>query len=138
MSSGSGAPIWKKIVAAILDFFTIFIIGGIVIAKLFGGETEGGFELDGWPALLLFVIIIGGIYGGIFTATEAAAVCMTFAIVYGVLARKLSWSNFLESITEPPTRMLRSYSCGSYIAMARVICANARSSCSRLKYAKAA
>lgn len=53
-----------------------------------------------WPALLLFVVIIGGIYGGIFTATEAAAVCMTFALAYGVLARKLSWENFLIAMKD--------------------------------------
>jgi tripartite ATP-independent transporter DctM subunit len=28
---------------------------------------------EAWPAVMLFVLIIGGIYGGIFTATEAAA-----------------------------------------------------------------
>ena len=27
-----------------------------------------------WPALLIFVLVIGGIYTGIFTPTEAAAV----------------------------------------------------------------
>lgn len=53
-----------------------------------------------WPALLLFVVIIGGIYGGIFTATEAAAVCMTFALGYGVLSRKLKWAKFLEAMKD--------------------------------------
>ncbi len=53
-----------------------------------------------WPALLLFLIIIGGIYGGIFTATEAAAVCMTFALVYGVVSRKLKWDKFLEAMRD--------------------------------------
>ncbi|QDG78863.1 TRAP transporter large permease [Labrenzia sp. PHM005] len=56
--------------------------------------------LDAWPALLLFLIIIGGIYGGIFTATEAAAVCMTIALAYGVVARKLSWENFVSAMKD--------------------------------------
>jgi len=30
--------------------------------------------LDVWPVVLIFVVVIGGIYGGIFTPTEAAAV----------------------------------------------------------------
>ncbi|RMF02389.1 MAG: hypothetical protein D6773_08780 [Alphaproteobacteria bacterium] len=47
----------KKVLAAILDFFTIFIIGGIVIGQLTGGTTEGGFELTGIPALILFALI---------------------------------------------------------------------------------
>lgn len=55
---------------------------------------------DAWPALLLFVVIIGGIYGGIFTATEAAAVCMTFALGYGVIARKLNWGNFVSAMKD--------------------------------------
>lgn len=37
-----------------------------------------------WPAVLLFMVVIGGIYGGIFTATEAAAVALLFATALGV------------------------------------------------------
>jgi tripartite ATP-independent transporter DctM subunit len=57
--------------------------------------------LDVWPAMLLFTIIIGGIYGGIFTPTEAAAVSLTAAIVIGVLQRELAldsiWLSFKET-----------------------------------------
>lgn len=54
------APVatWRKVLAAILDFFTIFVIGGYVIAKLTGGTTEGGFQLSGMPAIILFIVII--------------------------------------------------------------------------------
>ncbi|MDY6835032.1 MAG: TRAP transporter large permease [Chloroflexota bacterium] len=34
-----------------------------------------------WPILLMPVIILGGIYGGIFTATEAAAVATAYALI---------------------------------------------------------
>jgi C4-dicarboxylate transporter DctM subunit len=37
-----------------------------------------------WPVLLLFGIVIGGIYGGIFTPTEAAAVGTCGAFVFAV------------------------------------------------------
>ncbi|MGE4485129.1 MAG: TRAP transporter large permease [Oscillospiraceae bacterium] len=40
---------------------------------------------DGWPALLMPVIILGGIYGGIFTATEAAVVACVYSILIGTL-----------------------------------------------------
>jgi C4-dicarboxylate transporter, DctM subunit len=53
-----------------------------------------------WPAVLLFVIIIGGIYGGIFTATEAAAVCVTVATAYGFASRKLTIANFIEAMKD--------------------------------------
>lgn len=56
--------------------------------------------VKGWPALALMTIIIGGIYGGFFTATEAAAVSLLFAIGFGVLSRRLSWADFLSSMKE--------------------------------------
>jgi DMSO reductase anchor subunit len=51
-------PTWKKVVAAILDFFTVFFAGGFVIANVTGDTTEGGFNLEGAPALVLFALII--------------------------------------------------------------------------------
>jgi C4-dicarboxylate transporter DctM subunit len=45
----------------------------------------------GWkalPALMLPVIILGGIYGGIFTPTEAAAVAVAYAIPVGLFIYK--------------------------------------------------
>src|SRR3990167_8279595 len=38
----------------------------------------------GW-ALLMPVIILGGIYGGIFTPTEASAVAVLYALIVGVV-----------------------------------------------------
>jgi hypothetical protein len=52
------APIWRKIVAAILDFFTIFFAGGYAIGAATGTAQSGGFKLEGMPALYLFVLII--------------------------------------------------------------------------------
>lgn len=53
-----------------------------------------------WPALTLFAIIVGGIYGGIFTATEAAAVCVVAAVVIGFAQRKLDLKAIWESMRE--------------------------------------
>ncbi|AXI48030.1 TRAP transporter large permease [Sulfitobacter sp. SK012] len=55
---------------------------------------------DSWPAVLLFVLIIGGIYGGIFTATEAAAVCVSAAAVIGFAQRKLTMRSLWEAVKE--------------------------------------
>lgn len=49
---------WRIVLAAILDFFTIFWAAGFLVASIFGGRTEGGFSLDGWPALLCFALIV--------------------------------------------------------------------------------
>jgi hypothetical protein len=49
---------WRKVVAAILDFLTIFLAGGFVVGYLSGGLTGDGFDLNGGPALILFAVII--------------------------------------------------------------------------------
>ena len=73
-------------------------------APQFTGEISmrdrGRAALDAWPAVALFVIIVGGIYGGIFTATEAAAVCVSAAVLIGFLQRKLTFRAILESVRE--------------------------------------
>ncbi len=57
-----------------------------------------------FPALLMPVIILGGIYGGIVTSTEAAAVAVIYAIPVGFLIyRGLRWSNFLLAGKEAAT-----------------------------------
>ena len=49
---------WRKVLAAILDFLTVFFVGGYVIGRLTGNLTEGGFALEGAPALALLAVII--------------------------------------------------------------------------------
>ena len=56
---------WRKVVAAILDFIFVMAIAGYAIASVTGDTTEGGFDLKGGPAFLLFAIII--LYFIIFT-----------------------------------------------------------------------
>lgn len=42
------------------------------------------------PALLMIVVVIGGILAGIFTATESATIAVFYALVLGLLQRTLS------------------------------------------------
>ena len=50
--------------------------------------------IDAFWALMLPVIILGGIYGGIFTPTEAAAVSAVYALVVGLFVyREMSFSD---------------------------------------------
>ncbi len=53
-----------------------------------------------WPAVLLFVTIVGGIYGGIFTATEAAAVSVAAAVTIGFAQRRLTLADLWVSMKE--------------------------------------
>jgi tripartite ATP-independent transporter DctM subunit len=52
--------------------------------------------LEAVPVLLTPVIILGGILGGIFTPTEAAAVAVMYVLCLGVWLRTLSWAAFME------------------------------------------
>jgi len=65
--------------------------------------VRGRVLLGAWPAILLFVIIVGGIYGGLFTATEAAALSLLFAIVLGVARRKIKMVEVVPMIREIAT-----------------------------------
>jgi len=52
---------------------------------------------DVWPFFLLIVLIIGSIYGGIMTATEAAAVSCFLSILLGILVGKLNLRILIDS-----------------------------------------
>jgi len=58
--TGIAKPVstWRKVVAAILDFFTVFFIGGYIIGSLTGNTSDSGFSLNGMPAIILFVVIV--------------------------------------------------------------------------------
>lgn len=58
MATASGVSHWRIVLAAVLDFFTVFFIAGYLIARFTGMTTSGGFELTGLPALVLFAIIV--------------------------------------------------------------------------------
>ena len=63
-ASGMPAPTWKRVVAPFLDFTMVFLVGGKLIAWATGMGTPGGFDLQGWPALLLFALVIAYFYVG--------------------------------------------------------------------------
>ncbi len=48
------------------------------------------------PILVIFVSVFGGIYGGLFTPTEGAAVGAALTLLTGVLKREMTWSKFTE------------------------------------------
>jgi tripartite ATP-independent transporter DctM subunit len=55
---------------------------------------------DVWATLLLFVFVIGSIYGGFATATEAAGVGAAGAFVIGLVRGRLSWADIRRSLLE--------------------------------------
>ena len=51
-----------------------------------------------WPVMLVFVVVIGGIYAGVFTPTEAAAIGAAGTGIISLLNRGLTRANFIEAI----------------------------------------
>ncbi|NQD66443.1 TRAP transporter large permease [Bacillus haikouensis] len=52
-------------------------------------------------ALLIPVIILGGIYGGVFSPTEAAVVAVVYSLIVGLFVYKeLTWQSVFESFRE--------------------------------------
>jgi len=53
-----------------------------------------------WPVVLLFLVVIGGIYAGVFTATEGAGIGAGGALVFALARRALDWRVFVEVLIE--------------------------------------
>jgi tripartite ATP-independent transporter DctM subunit len=50
-----------------------------------------------WPIVAIFVIVFGGIYGGVFSPTEGAAVGAIATFIAGVARRELTWAGIGHS-----------------------------------------
>lgn len=51
-----------------------------------------------WPILLIFLIVVGGIYGGVFTPTEAAAIGVLATLLVAVLMKEISINGFMNAV----------------------------------------
>jgi tripartite ATP-independent transporter DctM subunit len=79
------------ILPGILMGVALMITAGIISIRRNYGRSEGvSFNqtmirlVKAAPALLLIVIVLGGILGGIFTATEASAIAVVYALFLGM------------------------------------------------------
>ena len=72
---------------------------------------------EAFPALLLPVVLLGCLYTGVTTPTEAAGVAAAYALLISVLLYKLRWSAFYDSLL---TSARMSISIGMLIAGALV------------------
>jgi tripartite ATP-independent transporter DctM subunit len=53
-----------------------------------------------WGVLVLFGIIIGGIFFGVFTPSEAGGIGAVGALAFALLRRRMTWALFLDSLVE--------------------------------------
>lgn len=106
------------------DLFIAGVIPGLLLALIFGigvyamarfwpgfigqdlsdGDVaplgSGEVFRKGFPIVALIALVLGGIYGGLFTPIEAGAVGCLGAIVIGLLRRSLSWQDFWSVLTD--------------------------------------
>ena len=99
------AGILPGILAIAMYMLTITVIGYSKPGYLPAGPRASWRErLEGvrdvWATLLLFAFVIGGIYGGFFTATEAAGMGAAGAFLLGIARRRLSPTDIRRSLLE--------------------------------------
>jgi tripartite ATP-independent transporter DctM subunit len=51
-------------------------------------------------ALAIFLLVIGGLYAGVFTPTEAGAVGVFFTLAVAAVTRRISWKGLVQSFAE--------------------------------------
>lgn len=106
---------------SIADLFMAGVLPGILITALFMAyiavrvlinpglapreRIEGNLKdmlrglWDCWPIILLMAFVLGGIYAGVVTPTEAAAVGCAGAIAVALFFRELTWSSFKDALS---------------------------------------
>ena len=99
------AGIVPGLLAILMHMITIAIIGYARPGFLPAGARSAWPERvralgDVWSPLLLFLFVIGGLYGGLFVPTEAGAVGAVGAFAIGLLRGKLSGASVLQALLQ--------------------------------------
>ena len=99
------AGILPGILAMSMYVMTVAIIGMVRPGFLPAGAPSSWKQRregirDVWAPLALFFFVIGGLYGGLFTPTEAGGVGAGGAFILGVLRRRLSRATIRQSLLD--------------------------------------
>jgi tripartite ATP-independent transporter DctM subunit len=99
------AGVCPGLLAIAMHMITIAVIGRVRPGFLPAGPRSSWDERiralgDVWSPLLLFLFVIGGLYGGLFIPTEAGAVGAVGAFAIGLLRGKLSGAGILQALLQ--------------------------------------
>ncbi|MFK7866700.1 MAG: TRAP transporter large permease [Alphaproteobacteria bacterium] len=72
--------------------------GGSTTRRSYAKRFQLLFEI--WPAMIIFVMVVGGIYMGIFTPTEGAAIGAALTCIFTILLKKMNFEIFKQSLFE--------------------------------------
>ncbi len=85
------------------------VVVAIILAKKKGykgmsnkemGISLGTATLRALPSLSLIIVVIGGIVGGIFTATEGSAIAVVYALILGICYRNITIKSFWDIVID--------------------------------------
>jgi len=103
------------------DLFIAGIIPGIIMAIVFGAiiyvwcrinpnlgpptqKSTWGPRIKSLtaigPVVVLFLLVVGGIYTGVFTPTECGAIGTVGVVIFSLLLKRLSWNNFSRGLLD--------------------------------------
>jgi tripartite ATP-independent transporter DctM subunit len=99
------AALFPGIALTVLHILAIMIIGWVQpqrLPKIPGVGWRERVKAIGllWKMALLFAIAVGGIYAGVMSPTEAAAVSAFAAIVIAFITCEFTWRDLVESLVE--------------------------------------
>ena len=93
------------VMLALSDAFIIFSVSIFIKLprKKFDIKEVGRTLLEAYPGILMPFIVLGGLYGGLFTPTEAGAAACAYAMIYGLIAKR---REFMKEIGPTTLRTL--------------------------------
>jgi C4-dicarboxylate transporter DctM subunit len=85
--------------------FYCIVIGWVVgrnpkLAPVVDTEVAGSSWIGVWPAVLVAVVVVGGIYGGVFTPTEGAAVGAVAMLLIGLVRGTLGLASVRTALLQ--------------------------------------
>jgi C4-dicarboxylate transporter, DctM subunit len=108
----TGESIGKLFIAGVIPGIILVIMLSITIALLvkrnpslgpagpsFPIKEKVGSIFQMWEVFIIFLIVIGGLYSGVFTPTEAASVGVLAAFVFCLTHKSLSKKKMIETLT---------------------------------------
>ena len=94
----------------ILVGLTLMVVAGVIAVRrnYQGARVSMGVQvlwrfLDALPSLTLLIVVMGGIVAGFFTATEAAAVAVLYALILALVYREITIRDLPRILVEAST-----------------------------------
>ena len=69
---------------------------GYTSSKRYALKEKTKIILEALPCLLMIIIVIGGIIGGIFTATEGAGIAVLYCLILSIIYKSITFKSFIK------------------------------------------